>query len=136
LKLKRGFRSLLDEASASIETMSTPAAIAAFGDTDTVFVDLRDVRELEREGVIPGAFHAPRGMIEFWVDPDSPYHKPIFSSGKRFLFFCAAGWRSALTVKTLSDMGMERIAHIDGGFGAWKQQGGPVERMPPRPTSP
>jgi len=101
--LRKGYQALLQEALAEVETIPVEAAISAHQDPDVVLVDLRDVRELEREAVIPGAFHAPRGMIEFWVDPESPYHKPIFASGKRFLLFCAAGWRSALTAKTLSD---------------------------------
>src|SRR5579859_427688 len=126
MSLRKGYQALLQEALAEVETIPIDAAISVHHDPDVVFVDLRDVRELEREGVIPGAFHAPRGMIEFWVDPESPYHKPVFASGKRFLLFCAAGWRSALTAKTLGDMGVENVAHIDGGFSAWKSAGGPV----------
>jgi rhodanese-related sulfurtransferase len=133
MALKKGYKALLDEAMAVIETVSTAEAIAAHTDPDTLFVDLRDPRELEREGIIPGAAHAPRGMIEFWVDPESPYHKPVFASGKRMLLFCAAGWRSALTAKTLQDMGLDRVAHIDGGFGAWKAAGGPVEQKTGKP---
>jgi rhodanese-related sulfurtransferase len=90
------------------------------------FIDIRDVRELERDGVIPGAFHAPRGMLEFWACEESPYHKPVFAQDKQLVLFCAAGWRSALATKTLQDMGLERVAHIDGGFGAWKASGAPV----------
>ena len=91
-----------------------------------MFVDIRDVRELEREGTIPGAFHAPRGMLEFWVDPESPYHKEIFASGRRFVLYCASAWRSALAAKCLCDMGLEGVAHIEGGFTAWKAAGGEV----------
>ena len=90
-------------------------------------VDLRDIRELEREGVIPGAFHAPRGMLEFWVDPESPYFKPVFGTGNKFVFFCAGGLRSALATQQVQRMGLEPVAHIAGGFGAWKQAGGPVK---------
>lgn len=135
MALKKGYKALLDEALAEIETVETAAAIAAHGDADTLFVDLRDPRELEREGIIPGAVHAPRGMIEFWVDPESPYHKPVFAMGKRILLFCAAGWRSALTAKTLQDMGLDRVAHIDGGFGAWKTAGGLVELKAAKPPA-
>ena len=99
-----------------------------------VRVDIRDVRELERDGVIPGAFHAPRGMLEFWACADSPYHKPVFAQDKRFVLFCAAGWRSALATKTLQDMGLPKVAHIDGGFGAWKAAGAPVEHKAPKPA--
>lgn len=130
--LKKGCKALVAEALAQIETVPTAAAISAHGDQDIVFVDLRDPRELEREGVIPGAFHATRGMIEFWVDPESPYHKPIFASGKRFVLYCASGWRSALTAKTLTEMGLDRVAHIEGGFAGWKAAGGPVEHKAPK----
>lgn len=127
MTMKKGFQALLDEASAQIKTYSVEDAIAKLSDPDVLFVDVRDVRELEREGVIPGAFHAPRGMIEFWVDPDSPYFKPVFGEKKEFVFFCAAGWRSALTTKAVQDMGLTPVADIAGGFGAWKKAGGPVE---------
>ena len=101
------------------------------------FIDIRDVRELDREGVIPGAFHAPRGMLEFWVDPESPYHKPLFARPHtRYVLFCAAGWRSALATKTLQEMGLENVAHIDGGFTAWKESGAPVADKPPKPHKP
>jgi rhodanese-related sulfurtransferase len=120
-------KSMVDEAMQAITTFSVEEARALHGRDDVQFVDLRDVRELEREGVIPGAFHAPRGMLEFWVDPDSPYHKPLFAQeGKRFVLFCAMGWRSALSTKTLQDMGLDNVAHIDGGFTAWKEAGAPV----------
>ena len=125
--MKKGYKQLLDEANAEIEAVSPQQAAAVLGSPDTVFVDLRDPRELEREGRIPGAEHCPRGMLEFWIDPESPYHKPVFSSGKTFVFFCAAGWRSALATKTAQDMGLEPVKHIAGGFGAWKAAGLPVE---------
>lgn len=126
MPMKKGYRALVDEAMAQVKTYGVEEAKAKFGNPDVQFVDVRDVRELEREGVIPGAFPAPRGMIEFWVDPDSPYFKPVFGEKKEFIFFCAAGWRSALTAKTMQDMGMENVAHIEGGFSAWKAAGGPV----------
>ena len=91
---------------------------------------LRDVRELDRDGMIPGALHAPRGMLEFWVDPASPYHRDVFANGKKFVFYCASGWRSALAAETLQDMGLEPVAHIEGGFTAWKEAGGPVGERP------
>jgi rhodanese-related sulfurtransferase len=126
MPIKKGCKQLLEEASAQINTYTVEEARAKLGDPNVVFVDIRDVRELERAGIIPGAFHAPRGMIEFWVDPDSPYFKPIFGENKEFIFFCAAGWRSALTTKTVQDMGLTNVADIEGGFGAWKEAGGPV----------
>jgi rhodanese-related sulfurtransferase len=92
-----------------------------------VLVDIRDIRELQREGKVPGAFHCPRGMLEFWIDPQSPYHKPIFADDKKFIFFCAGGLRSALAAQTAQHMGLKPVAHIQGGFGAWKKAGGPVD---------
>lgn len=127
MKIKKGYKQLLAEANAEIETIGTADAIAQHGKPDIVLVDLRDPRELEREGMIPGAFRCPRGMLEFWLDPESPYHKPIFAEDKKFVFFCAAGWRSALAAKTAQDMGLEKVAHIDGGFTAWRDAHGPVE---------
>ncbi len=102
------------------------------GHPDVVFVDLRDPREMEREGNLPGAFACTRGMLEFWIDPESPYAKPIFLEPKRFVFFCAGGWRSALAAKTAQDMGLENVAHIEGGFGAWKKAGGPFDEPQPK----
>ena len=95
-----------------------------------VFVDLRDVRELEREGIIPGAFHCPRGMLEFWIDPESPYHKDVFASGKEFVFFCNGAWRSALATDVAQQMGLEPVSEMDGGFAAWKKAGFPVAERP------
>jgi rhodanese-related sulfurtransferase len=125
--LKKGYRALLEEANAAIETVPATEAVTLLGDPDVVFVDLRDPREIEREGRIPGAFHCPRGMLEFWIDPDSPYFKPVFGSGKRIILHCASGWRSALSAKTAQDMGLDRVAHLGGGFNAWRDAGGPVE---------
>jgi len=119
-------KSMVDEAMECITTFSVEEAQDLHGRDDVQFIDIRDVRELEREGVIPGAFHAPRGMLEFWVDPESPYFKPVFAPGKHFVLFCAAGWRSALATKTLQDMGLPAVGHVDGGFTAWKAAGAPV----------
>lgn len=130
MKMKKGYKQLLAEAAAEITTLPTAEAIALLGKEDVVFVDIRDPRELEREGVIPGAFRAPRGMLEFWIDPESPYHKTVFAEPKKFVFFCAAGWRSALAAKLAQDMGLENVADIEGGFGAWKAAGGAIEAMP------
>jgi rhodanese-related sulfurtransferase len=128
--MKRGYKQMLEEARASIEAVPASEAQRLHGRDDVLFVDLRDVRELEREGMIPGAFHAPRGMLEFWIDPESPYHKPVFAEDKRFVFYCASGWRSALATKTAAEMGLEKVSHLDGGFTAWKQAGGPVVEKP------
>jgi len=125
--VKKGFRQMLDEANAEIEAVSPDQAAALLEDDGTIFVDLRDPREVEQNGRIPGAKHCPRGMLEFWIDPESPYHKPYFASGKSFVFFCAGGWRSALATKTAQDMGLAPVKHILGGFTAWKDAGLPVE---------
>ena len=127
MKLKKGFRQMVDEAKARITTLPIAEAHKRLGQDGVVFVDLRDVRELEREGVIPGAFHCPRGMLEFWLDPDSPYHKPVFATGKEFVFFCNGAWRSALAADTAQQMGLENVKEMDGGFTAWKAAGFPVE---------
>lgn len=123
----KGYKALVAEAEAEIETLSIEEAKALVGAEDVVLVDLRDPRELEREGKMPGAFHCPRGMLEFWIDPESPYHKPVFAADKRFVFFCGGGWRSAIAAKTAQDMGLRPVAHIAGGFTAWKKAGAPVE---------
>jgi len=133
MPMRKGHKALVAEAMAEIVTLKVEQAIARHADPDCLLVDLRDVRELEREGIIPGAFHAPRGMLEFWVDPESPYFKPIFGEAREFVFFCAGGMRSALATKTVRDMGMGRVAHIEGGFGAWKKAGGPVAALAPKP---
>ena len=126
-KIHRGIKALMDEANAEIETLSAADAIKAAKSGDVVIVDIRDPREIERDGKIPGAFACTRGMLEFWIDPESPYHKPIFAEDKRFVFFCAAGQRSALATETAQRMGLKPVAHIGGGFGAWRNAGGPVE---------
>ena len=130
--IHRGIKALIDEANAEIETLSALEAIAAAKNGDVVIVDIRDPREIEREGRIPGAFSCTRGMLEFWIDPDSPYAKPIFQEDRRFIFHCAGGLRSALAAKTAQDMGLKPVAHIGGGFAAWRDAGGPVEAWAPR----
>ncbi len=133
MPIRKGYKQLLAEANAEIQTLPVNDAIALLGQPDVVFVDLRDPREMEREGRMPNAFACTRGMLEFWIDPESPYAKPVFAEPKRFIFFCASGWRSALATKTAQDMGLENVAHVEGGFSAWKQAGGPVEAPRPKP---
>lgn len=123
----KGYKAMVAEATAAIETLSVSQARDLLGHDDVVLVDLRDPRELEREGKMPGAFHCPRGMLEFWIDPESPYHKAVFAEDKHFVFFCGGGWRSALAAKVAQDMGLKPVSHIDGGFTAWKKAGAPVE---------
>lgn len=131
--ITKGYKALLEEANSRIRTLGVEEARAMHGQGDVVFVDLRDPRELEREGRMPGAFHCPRGMLEFWIDPESPYAKPVFQEDKTFIFFCAGGWRSALAARTAQEMGLKPVAHIEGGFGAWKKSGAPFERPEPLP---
>jgi rhodanese-related sulfurtransferase len=125
--MKKGFRQMVDEAKSRVKSLTVDEAKQRLGTPGTVFVDLRDVRELEREGQIPGAFHCPRGMLEFWLDPESPYAKPIFQEGKEFVFFCNGAWRSALAADTAQTMGLENVYEMDGGFAKWKEGGYPVE---------
>ena len=127
--MKKGYKALLAEANAEVTAMTPAKAAELAKGEDTLLVDLRDPRELEANGRIPGAKSCPRGMLEFWIDPESPYHKDWFASGKRFVFFCAAGWRSALAAKTAQDMGLKPVAHLGGGFTAWRDAGGPVEKV-------
>ena len=125
--IKKGIRELCAEAEELVETWTAEEAKMHLDDDAVVFVDIRDIRELWRDGAIPGAVHAPRGMLEFWVDPESPYARDVFQSGKRFLFFCAGGLRSALAARSVHEMGLAPVCHMAGGFGAWKEGGYPVE---------
>ncbi|KGF69806.1 rhodanese [Hoeflea sp. BAL378] len=127
--MKTGYKALIAAAEAEIETISPQEAQRLHAEAAVQFVDLRDRRELERDGRIPGAFHCPRGMLEFWIDPESPYHKPVFAADRKFVFYCASGWRSALGAKTAQDMGLDAVAHIGGGFGAWREAGGVTETV-------
>ena len=129
--LKTSASDMVKNARAKIEEIETPDLITMMDDPNVIIVDIRDIRERQRNGYIPGSFHAPRGMIEFWIDPESPYHKDIFAQeGKKYVFHCASGWRSALTVATLQDMGFE-AAHLKEGFSTWEKQGGAVEQQDP-----
>ena len=127
LKLKKTVKELCAEAEKEIQTITPQEAVKLKDDPGVVLVDIRDIRELQRDGRVPGALHAPRGMLEFWVDPATPYHREVFASGRKFVFFCAAGGRSALAAQALQRMGLEPVAHMGGGFGAWKAAGGPIE---------
>ena len=131
-KIHRGIKAMMDEANAEIETLSATEAIKAAKSGDVVIVDIRDPREIERDGKIPGAFACTRGMLEFWIDPQSPYAKPVFQQDKKFIFHCAGGLRSALAAKTAQDMGLKPVAHMGGGFAAWRDAGGPVEAWEPK----
>ena len=130
MPITKGCHALVAEAMAQVTTYSVAQVQARMNDADVQIVDIRDVRELERDGTVVGAYPAPRGMLEFWVDPASPYHKPLFADeSKEFILYCGAGWRSALAAKALQDMGMTNVAHIDGGYAAWVKQGAPTETL-------
>jgi rhodanese-related sulfurtransferase len=129
MPITKGFRALVDEAMAQVTTYSVEQVQARLSDPAVQIVDIRDIRELD-QGTVVGSFHAPRGMLEFWVDPESPYFKKIFADEAReFILFCGAGWRSALATKALQDMGMRNVAHIDGGYAEWLKQGAPTETL-------
>jgi rhodanese-related sulfurtransferase len=132
MAITKGFRVLVDQAMAEVKTYTVAEVLAKSTDKNVQIVDIRDVREL-RNGTVTGSYHAPRCMLEFWVDPESPYHKKIWADeSKEFILFCGAGWRSALAAKTLQDMGMTNVAHIDGGYEAWVKAGGPTETLEER----
>ena len=128
--IKKGIKQLIADAEQRGKGISVDEAKKRLEDGKTVFVDLRDIRELERDGMIPGAFHAPRGMLEFWVDPESPYFKPVFGEDKTFILYCQADWRGTLAAATLADMGMDNVLHMKGGYGEWKKAGGPTAERP------
>ncbi len=131
MPLKKTAAQMVADARARIEEIETADGIAMVNDPSVQIVDLRDPRERERSGFIPGSFHCPRGMLEFWIDPDSPYFKDVFAQDKKFVFHCASGWRSAISTATLQDMGFE-AAHLKDGFGSWEKAGGPVEKVTPK----
>jgi rhodanese-related sulfurtransferase len=128
-----GSKALVAAAKRAIKEYTAEEAIELAKHPDVLLVDVRDARELEREGRIPGAVHCPRGFLEFWIDPESPYFRPVFGEDKTFVFFCAGGMRSALAAQTAQDMGLKPVAHMLGGFGAWKLAGGPVEKAEAKP---
>ena len=129
MTIKKGYKALVAAAEAEIETISMAQALALHGADDVLFIDLRDVRELWHDGKIAGAKHVPRGMLEFWIDPESPYHKPIFSGDQKLIFYCNLGWRSALAAQVAQQMGLSNVCHIAGGFDGWVKAGGPVEEV-------
>jgi rhodanese-related sulfurtransferase len=129
MPITKGYQQLVAEAMAQVTTYSVEEVRARLHDPQVQIVDIRDIRELA-QGTLPGAYHASRGMLEFWVDPASPYHKPLFADESRqFILFCGAGWRSALAAKSLQDMGMQNVAHMDGGYGDWVKAGAPTETL-------
>ena len=127
--ITKGVKALLAEANKVVTTVSIEEAQALLDSPDHVFVDLRDIRELKRSGKIPGAFSCPRGMLEFWIDPDSPYHKEMFNQDKTYLFYCASAWRSALSAQVAMEMGLAPVAHIAGGFSTWLKADAPIEEL-------
>jgi rhodanese-related sulfurtransferase len=134
MALRKGIKQMLAEAGEKAPAISVEAARKKHGDAGTVFVDIRDVRELEREGMIPGAFHAPRGMLEFWVDPESPYYKPVFTEDKTYILYCQSDWRGVLAAAMLKEMGLPNVFHLSGGYSEWRKAGAPTgERQSKKP---
>ena len=131
--IRKGIKKLLKQANSVINAMSIEDAAERFNSSDYVFVDLRDIREIQRSGKIPGAFSCPRGMLEFWIDPESPYHKAVFNQDKTYVFYCASAWRSALSAHTAHNMGLSPVFHLDGGFDAWNKAELPVEEHNKKP---
>ena len=127
--ITRGIKFLIAEANKITETISIEKAQDLYKNEGYIFVDLRDIRELKREGKIPGAFSCPRGMLEFWIDPDSPYHKEFFNQDKTYIFYCASAWRSALAAKEAMRMGLSPVVHIEGGYSEWVKKGGDIETI-------
>ena len=125
--IKIGIKQLCDDANKVIETVTVEQAIELHKEDNVIIIDIRDVRELGREGRIPGSYHCPRGMVEFWIDPDSPYHKDVFTQDKSFIFHCAGGLRSALATEIAQRMGLHPVFNMAGGYGAWRDSGGPIE---------
>lgn len=124
--ITKGIKTLLDEANAIVDTMPIADARTLLDNEAYIFIDLRDIREIQRGGMLPGAFSCPRGMLEFWVDPESPYYKPVFNQDKTYVFYCAGALRSALAARAAIEMGLQPVMHLEGGFGEWVKQGGPV----------
>lgn len=127
--MKVGYKALIEAAEKNITSVSVADAAELLNDDSVLFVDIRDIRELQKEGKVPGAAHAPRGMLEFWVDPESPYHRDIFASDKKLIFYCASAWRSALATQTVMQMGLTNVCHMAGGFSAWKAAEQPIEAL-------
>ena len=128
--ITKSVKEMVEAANAEITKLSVKEVRKLIDSKDHVIVDLRDIRELQRAGKIPGAFSCPRGMLEFWIDPESPYHKEVFDQDKTYVFYCASAWRSALSAKLAQDMGLAPVAHIEGGFSAWANAGAPIEELP------
>ena len=126
-KIKKNFQELIKEANAQIKTLKGEDAIKLLKNDNYLFIDLRDYREILKEGKIPGSISCPRGMLEFWIDPTSPYYKKKIDLSKTFILYCASAWRSALAAKTLKEMGLDEVFHIEGGFTNWKKLNGPIE---------
>lgn len=126
--LKRSAQDLVAAANAIVPPLPLAEAAELLGDDGVLFVDIREPAELAKLGAIPGAYRAPRGMLEFWVDPSSPYYREALDDGRRLILYCGSAWRSALAAAALHEMGRTDVTHLDGGFSAWAEAGHPVEQ--------
>ena len=129
MKIGKGYKQLVEEAEQMVSAIDSAALQSRLEGLDEtlLLIDLRDVREVKREGKIPGSLHIPRGMLEFWIDPDSPYYRSEFDAAKELILYCNKGWRSALAAQSLQSMGVENISHLKGGMEQWQIDGGAVE---------
>ncbi len=129
MKLKINSKTLVERAEHQIQSITPSEVEARIQQKGVLLIDLRDVRELKREGKIPGAIHVPRGLLEFWIDPDCIYYKSFFDDVDEIIFYCNLDWRSALATLTIKEMGFEKVTHMRGGFDRWVQEIGRVERV-------
>ena len=130
LNITRTVIQMVSEANEQVEEISVANALRLVKQENTLFIDVRDIREVAKTGRVLGARHVPRGMLEMWIDPETPYHREFFAEDRKFIFYCASAWRSALAAKTAQDMGLTPVAHLEGGINAWIDAGGPIE--PPK----
>ena len=130
LNITRTVIQMVSEANEEVEEISVANALRLVEHENVLFIDVRDIREVAKTGRVLGARHVPRGMLEMWIDPETPYHREFFAEDRKFIFYCASAWRSALAAKTAQDMGLTPVAHLEGGINAWIDAGGPIE--PPK----
>ena len=130
LNITRTVNQMVSEANEQVEEISVATALRLVKQANILFIDVRDIREVAKTGRVLGARHVPRGMLEMWIDPETPYHREFFAEDRKFIFYCASAWRSALAAKTAQDMGLTPVAHLEGGINAWIDAGGPIE--PPK----
>ena len=128
IKVKNSVKELVESAKKQINNLEVSDAIKIHSDKTNLFIDVRDIREIQKTGRILRAKHVPRGMLEFWIDPESPYHKQFFNDNYHFIFYCASDWRSALATLSANEIGLLNTSHLVGGFNKWLEEKGPIEK--------